>query len=70
MVSATGLTTEATAWIAHGNKAKGIEFYRKALAALDPARKDHDGLRGQIEHILANLDPPKPAKTASKKKQP
>jgi tetratricopeptide (TPR) repeat protein len=71
LVSAVGLSTEATAWIAHGDKPHAIEFYRKALALLDPNRKDHDGLRGQIEHILADLDPgppPKPAKTLSKKK--
>jgi tetratricopeptide (TPR) repeat protein len=70
LVSAAGLSTEATAWIAHGDKAHGIEFYKKALATLDPNRKDHDGLRGQIEHVLAELDPPKPAKIPSKKKQP
>ncbi len=70
LVSAAGLSTEATAWIAHGDKQHGVEYYRKALAVLDPNRKDHDGLRGQIEHILADLDPPKPAKTLTKKKQP
>jgi tetratricopeptide (TPR) repeat protein len=70
MVSAVGLSTEATAWLAHGDKAHAIELYRKALATLDPNRKSHDGLRGQIDHILADLDPPKPAKTAAKKKQP
>ncbi len=71
LVSATGLSTEATAWIAHGDKPHAIEFYRKALALLDPNRKDHDGLRGQLEHILGELDPapaPKHAKTALKKK--
>jgi tetratricopeptide (TPR) repeat protein len=67
LVSASGLTTEATAWIAHGDKAHAVELYRKALALLDPNRKDHDGLRGQIEHVLADLDPPKPA---PRKKQP
>lgn len=66
MVSAVGLSTEATAWLAHNDKPHAIEFYKKALATLDPNRKSHDGLRGQIEHILADLDPPKPAK----KKQP
>jgi tetratricopeptide (TPR) repeat protein len=70
LVSAAGLSTEATQWIAHGDKAHAIELYRKALATLDPNRKDHDGLRGQIEHILADLDPPKPAKMPARKKQP
>lgn len=67
MVSAVGLSTEATAWLAHGDKPHAVELYRKALATLDPNRKSHDGLRGQIEHILADLDPPKPARTARKK---
>jgi tetratricopeptide (TPR) repeat protein len=70
LVSAAGLSTEATQWLAHGDKAHGIELYRKALAMLDPNRKDHDGLRAQLEHVLADLDPPKPTKTPSKKKQP
>ncbi len=70
LVSAVGLSTEATAWLAHGDKAHGIEFYKKALAVLDPNRKDHDGLREQIEHVLADLDPPKVPKTAPRKKQP
>jgi tetratricopeptide (TPR) repeat protein len=69
LVSAAGLSTEATQWLAHGDKAHGIEFYRKALATLDPNRKDHDGLRAQLEHVLAELDPPKPARTPSKKKK-
>jgi tetratricopeptide (TPR) repeat protein len=67
LVSAVGLSTEATAWISHGDKAHAIELYRKALALLDPNRKDHDGLRSQIEHVLAELDPPK---AAPRKKQP
>ena len=70
LVSAVGLSTEATAWIAHGDKAHAVELYRKALTLLDPNRKDHDGLREQIEHILADLDPPKVPKTAPRKKQP
>jgi tetratricopeptide (TPR) repeat protein len=70
LVSAAGLSTEATQWLAHGDKAHGIEYYRKALATLDPNRKDHDGLRAQLEHVLADLDPPKPTKTPVKKKQP
>ncbi len=73
LVSAAGLSTEATAWIAHGDRRHAIELYRSALALLDPNRKDQDGLRGQLEHILEELDPPpppKPAKTALKKKQP
>jgi tetratricopeptide (TPR) repeat protein len=70
LVSAVGLSTEATAWIVHGDKAHAIEFYRKALSLLDPNRKDHDGLREQIEHVLADLDPPKATKAAPKKKQP
>ncbi len=70
LVSAAGLSTEATSWIAHGDKAHAVELYRRALATLDPNRKDHDGLRGQIEHVLADLDPPKPTKSPSKKKQP
>jgi tetratricopeptide (TPR) repeat protein len=61
-VAAIGLSTEATAWIAHGDKAHAIELYRKALTLLE----EGDGLRGQIEHVLADLDPPKPA---AKKKQ-
>lgn len=70
MISATGLSTEATAWISHGDKKHAIELYRKSLALLDPNRQDQDGLRGQLEHILAELDPPKPVKTGLKKKQP
>jgi tetratricopeptide (TPR) repeat protein len=70
LVSAVGLSTEATAWISHGDKAHAVELYRKALALLDPNRKDHDGLREQIEHVLADLDPPKATKIAPKKKQP
>ena len=70
MVSAVGLSTEATAWITHGDKAHAIELYRKALTLLDPNRKDHDGLRDQIEHVMAELDPPKATKAAPKKKQP
>jgi tetratricopeptide (TPR) repeat protein len=70
LVSAVGLSTEATAWIAHGDKAHAIELYRKALTLLDPNRKDHDGLRDQIEHVLGELDPPKATKAAPKKKQP
>ena len=70
MVSAVGLSTEATAWLAHGDKAHAVELYRKALGILDPNRKSHEGLRGQIDHILSDLDPPKPAKTAVKKRQP
>ena len=70
LVSAVGLSTEATAWIAHGDKAHAVELYRKALTILDPNRKDHDGLRDQIEHVLAELDPPKATKAAPKKKQP
>jgi tetratricopeptide (TPR) repeat protein len=69
LVSAAGLSTEATQWIAHGDKSRAIQLYRKAQATLDPTRKDHDGLRGQIERILADLDPPKP-QTPHKKKQP
>ena len=68
LVAAAGLSTEATKWIGHGDKAHAIELYRRALATLDPNRKDHDGLRGQIEHVLADLDPPK--KTPARKKQP
>lgn len=70
LVSAVGLSTEATAWVAHGDKAHAVELYRRALSQLDSNRKDHDGLREQIERILAGLDPPKPAKTQIKKKQP
>ena len=70
LVSAVGLSTEATAWISHGDKAHAVELYRKALTLLDPNRKDHDGLRDQIEHVLADLDPPKATKAAPKKKQP
>ncbi len=70
LVSAVGLSTEATAWIAHGDKAHAIELYKKALTILDPNRKDHDGLREQIEHVLGDLDPPKATKAAPKKKQP
>jgi tetratricopeptide (TPR) repeat protein len=70
LVSAVGLSTEATAWISHGDKPHAIELYHKALALLDPNRKDHDGLRDQIEHVLADLDPPKAIKAAPKKKQP
>jgi len=70
LVYATGLSTEATAWIAHGDKAHAVALYRKALGILDPNRADHDGLRGQIEHVLADLDPPKASKAGSKKKQP
>jgi tetratricopeptide (TPR) repeat protein len=70
LVSAVGLSTEATAWIVHGDKAHAVELYRKALTILDPNRKDHDGLREQIEHLLADLDPPKATKTAPRKKQP
>jgi tetratricopeptide (TPR) repeat protein len=70
LVSASGLSTEATAWITHGDKAHAIELYRKALTLLDPNRPDHDGLRGQIEHVLGELDPPKPTKAAPRKKQP
>lgn len=74
LISAVGLSTEATAWIAHGNKAHAVELYRKALALLDPNRPDHDGLRDQIEHVLAGLEPsasPKGTKaTTAKKKQP
>src|SRR5580704_7356184 len=69
LVSAVGLSTEATAWIAHGDKALAVELYRRALPLLDPTRPGHDGLRGQIEHILADLDP-KPTKAAPQKKQP
>lgn len=70
LVSATGLSTEATAWIAHGDKAHAIELYRRALTILDPERKDHKGLHDQIERVLEGLDPPKPVKTNLKKKQP
>ena len=70
LVSAVGLSTEATAWISHGDKAHAIELYKKALTLLDPARKDHDGLRDQLEHVLGELDPPKATKAAPKKKQP
>ncbi len=70
LVSAVGLSTEATAWIAHGDKAHAVELYRKALTLLDAARPDHNGLRDQIEHVLADLDPPKPTKAAPRKKQP
>jgi tetratricopeptide (TPR) repeat protein len=70
LVYAVGLSTEATAWIAHGDKAHAVELYHKALAILDPNRKDQDGLKSQIERVLADLDPPKPAKTVMKKKQP
>jgi tetratricopeptide (TPR) repeat protein len=64
-VAAIGLSTEATAWIAHGDKAHAIELYRKALTLLE----ESDGLRGQLEQVLAELDPPKPVKTTTKKKQ-
>lgn len=67
LVAAAGLSTEATAWIVHGDKAHAIELYKKALTMLDPNRKDHDGLRGQIEHVLGELDPPK---ATPRKKQP
>lgn len=70
LVSAVGLSTEATAWISHGDKGHAVELYRKALTLLDPNRQDHDGLRQQIEHVLADLDPPKATKTAPRKKQP
>jgi tetratricopeptide (TPR) repeat protein len=70
LVSAVGLSTEATAWIVHGDKAHAVELYRKALTLLDSNRKDHDGLREQIDHLLADLDPPKANKTAPRKKQP
>ena len=70
LVSAVGLSTEATAWISHGDKAHAVELYHKALTLLDPNRQDHDGLRQQIEHVLADLDPPKATKTAPRKKQP
>jgi hypothetical protein len=70
LVSAVGLSTEATAWISHGDKAHAVELYHKALTLLDPNRQDHEGLRQQIEHVLADLDPPKATKTAPRKKQP
>jgi len=68
LVSAVGLSTEATPWLGHGDKAHAVELYRKALTLLDPDRPDHDGLRQQIERVLGDLDPPKPAKPAGKKK--
>jgi tetratricopeptide (TPR) repeat protein len=70
LVSAVGLSTEATAWISHGDKAHAIELYKKALTLLDPNRKDHDGLRDQIQHVLADLDAPKATKAVPRKKQP
>jgi tetratricopeptide (TPR) repeat protein len=66
LVAAVGLSTEATAWIAHGDKAHAIELYRKALTVLDPNRKDHEGLKGQIETVLAGLEAA-PAKPGNKK---
>ncbi len=72
MVSATGLTTEATAWLGHGNKVHAIELYKKALSMLDPDRRDQDGIRGQIEHVLSELDTapaPKANKTTQAKKK-
>lgn len=70
LVTAVSLSTEATAWLGRGNKDRAVELYHKALAFLDPNRGDHDGLREQIGQILDGLEPRKPAKAPSKKKQP
>jgi tetratricopeptide (TPR) repeat protein len=70
LVSATGLSTEATAWIAHGDKTHAIELYKKAMTLLDTDRKDHQGLRDQITRVLEGLEPPKPVKAPARKKQP
>jgi tetratricopeptide (TPR) repeat protein len=79
LVSAAGLSTEATAWIAHGDKQRAIELYKKAVATLDPERTEHDGLREQLKQILMQYDSPptatkstapKSTKSTAKKTQP
>ena len=72
LVSAAGLSTEATAWIAHGDKQHAIDIYKKAVATLDPDRREHDGLREQLKQILLQYEsaPPRATKPATNKKQP
>ena len=53
---AVGLSQEATARQAHGDKKEAAELFAKALAALDESRPEHAEFRKQLEQNLAELE--------------
>ena len=61
---AEGMAEQAYQLMTRGAKTDAARLYRKALAALDPAEKSHDELRGQIETNLKVLAAPAPKKSA------
>ncbi len=61
---ANGLAQEAGEQLAKDDKEakkQAEQTYRRALAVLDPERKEHDELRKAIEKLLDELKPAKPA---------
>lgn len=70
---ANGLAQEAGEQLASGDKEikKLAEpMYRRALAVLDPERKEHEELRKSIEKMLDELKPAKPAPKGSPSRPP
>ena len=64
---AKGLSQEATARQAQGEKREAEQLFRRALVVLDPSRPEQEKFRQQIESILAELTG-KPGKP--RRKQP
>jgi len=65
---ANGLSQEATARQAHGDKKEAARLFAQAFAALDESRPEHADLRKQLEQNLKELEiEVKPRKPAPKK---
>jgi tetratricopeptide (TPR) repeat protein len=65
---ANGLSQEATARQAHGDKKDAARMFAQALEALDETRPEHADLRKQLDQNLADLKiEVKPRKAAPKK---
>lgn len=65
---ATGLSQEATAGQAHGEKKDAARLFAQALAALDESRPEHADLRKQLIQNLKELEvevKPKDSKRAT-----
>lgn len=69
MFLSVGLSQEASARQAHGDKKDAARLFTQALAALDESRPEHVELRKQLEQNLKDLETelPKPRKPAPKK---
>lgn len=53
---ANGLSTEAAVRQAHGDNQAATQLYRRALAALDKSRPEHDLARRALQQKLTDLE--------------